>query len=88
MLGWIGSIAFAVCGAPLVYSCIRQKSAKSVNPVFLILWTVGEVCYIIQVCTDYGFVIWMMFNYLLNSVFIVIILYYKVRYSELSNKHG
>ncbi|KKN46360.1 hypothetical protein LCGC14_0673880 [marine sediment metagenome] len=78
MLGWIGSIAFAICGAPLAWSCYVNKHANNVNSVFLALWIIGEVCYIIQVLVDYGFVPWMMFNYLLNVFFIVVVLYYKV----------
>ena len=74
-----GSISFAICGLPLVWTCIVNKHAKDVNNIFLILWSIGEVCYIVQVLVDYGFVIWMMFNYLLNIIFIVIILFYKAR---------
>lgn len=79
MLGWIGSVAFAICGLPLVWQCVERGNAKGVNNVFLILWSIGEVCYVIQVIADYGFVPWMLFNYLLNIVFIVTILYYKVK---------
>lgn len=79
MLGWVGSIAFAVCGLPLVISCVRQGHARDVNNAFLILWSIGEVCYIIQVIADFGFVMWLLFNYLMNAAFIVVILYFKVK---------
>ena len=47
--------------------------------MFLFLWLLGEVCYVIQVLIDFGWVVWMMFNYLLNIIFIMIVLYYKAK---------
>ncbi len=72
-------MAFAVCGLPLVWQCVVNRSAKDVNSVFLALWSIGEVCYVVQVMVDYGFVPWMMFNYLMNILFIAVILYFKVK---------
>ena len=76
LIGWMGSICFAFCGAPQAIKCIQQKHAKGVSGLFLSLWLMGEVCYIIAVLTEFGFVIWMMFNYLLNLIWISVIFYY------------
>ena len=66
IVGWIGTFCFAFCGVPLAIQCVRQGHAKSLSPCFLVLWTVGEFCYVAAVLHDFGWVGWMMFNYLLN----------------------
>lgn len=76
-IGWIGSICFALCGVPQAWQCFRAKNADGLSSLFLALWLVGEICYIVSVWARFGWVDWMMFNYVANIFCIIVILYYK-----------
>ncbi len=76
-IGWIGSICFALCGVPQAWRCFRAGHAEGLSWLFLLLWLVGELCYIISVLASFGWVAWMMFNYVANILCILVILYYK-----------
>ncbi len=78
-VGWVGSIAFALCGLPQAWECYKHGSAKGISPLFIALWFIGEICYVISVLMKFGWVSWMMFNYLANLFSIVIIVFYLVR---------
>ncbi len=78
-IGWVGSVAFAICGIPQAWECIRNKSARGISPLFIALWLLGEICYIISVLMKFGWVSWMMFNYLCNIVSISVIVYYLLK---------
>ncbi len=78
-IGWIGSAAFAVCGLPQAWNCFKSKTAKGISPAFIVLWFVGEVCYIAGVLMKFGWVNWMMFNYITNIISIAVISWYMVR---------
>lgn len=77
IIGWIGAIAFAVCGAPQAWQSYKTKTAEGVSSLFLYLWLIGEIATIIYVIPKGHLPL--LFNYLANLVFISIILYYKVR---------
>ena len=79
VIGWAGSIAFAVCGLPQAWECIKTKSAKGISAGFIGLWFLGEVCYVASILMKYGWVNWMMFNYLCNILSILIISYYALQ---------
>ena len=46
------------------------------NPIFLWLWFVGEICYIVGVISQFGFVAWMLTNYIFNLVLVSIMIRY------------
>ena len=75
-IGWIGSIAFAICGIPQAWDCYKNRTARGINPLFVALWLVGEVCYVASVLMKFGWVNWMMFNYMANIFSIIVIIYY------------
>ena len=75
-IGGIGSIAFAICGFPQAWDCYKNKTARGINPLFVALWLVGEVCYVASVLMKFGWVNWMMFNYMANIFSIIVIIYY------------
>ena len=75
-IGWTGSIAFAICGIPQAWECYKNGSARGINPFFIILWLIGEVCYVASVLMKFGWVNWMMFNYIVNIFSITVIIYY------------
>jgi uncharacterized protein with PQ loop repeat len=79
IIGWIGSIAFAVCGVPQAWECHKNKSAQGINRLFIALWLTGEVCYVVSVLMKFGWVHWMMFNYTANIFSITVIIYYLIR---------
>jgi uncharacterized protein with PQ loop repeat len=79
LIGWIGSVAFAICGIPQAWECFKNKSAKGISPVFVALWIIGEVCYVVSVLMKFGWVDWMMFNYIMNIFSIVVIVFYLVK---------
>ncbi|UCE71692.1 MAG: PQ-loop repeat-containing protein [Nitrospiraceae bacterium] len=76
ILGWIGSVAFAICGIPQAWECYKHKSAQGISPGFIALWLIGEICYVISVLMKFGWVHWMMFNYGANIISISVISYY------------
>ncbi len=78
LLGWIGSIGFALCGLPQVMQCIRQGHARGLSPWFLGLWLLGEICYVTAVLLEFGWVAWMMTNYVMNILWIVVMFRYLV----------
>lgn len=66
VLGWVGSVCFALCGAPQAAKCVWQGHARGLSLWFLGLWLAGEICYVAAVLTEFGWVAWMMVNYTLN----------------------
>ncbi len=78
-IGWVGSIAFAVCGLPQAWNCVKTRTAKGISAGFIALWFLGEVCYVVSILMKYGWVNWMMFNYISNIVSIVIISYFAIQ---------
>jgi uncharacterized protein with PQ loop repeat len=84
IIGWIGSVAFAICGIPQAWECYKNRSARGINPAFVGLWLTGEVCYVISVLVKFGWVSWMMFNYLANLFSIAIIVFYLMKGRKMS----
>jgi uncharacterized protein with PQ loop repeat len=84
LIGWIGSVAFAVCGIPPAWECYKNKSAKGINPTFIGLWLLGEVCYVISILMKFGWVNWMMFNYIANLLSIGVIIFYLLKDNKLT----
>lgn len=79
VIGWMGSAAFAICGLPQAWECYKHKTARGINPLFIGLWLIGEVCYVISVLLKFGWVSWMMFNYVANILSIMVITYYLLK---------
>jgi len=78
LIGWVGAVCFAMCGAPQAWLCWRQKHANGVSGGFLALWVVGEVCMlwysIIKIDSPQILV-----NYVFNIMCLLIILRYKLK---------
>ena len=79
VIGWIGSVAFAICGLPQAWECYKNKSAHGISPAFVGLWLIGEVSYVVSVLMKFGWVSWMMFNYVANLFSIAIIVFYLLK---------
>ena len=85
-IGWVGSIAFAFCGLPQAWECFKKRSAKGIHPVFVGLWLIGEVCYDVSVLMKFGWVNWMMFNYMANIFSIAVIIFYLMKDTRSAGK--
>ena len=73
---WLGSVCFALCGIEPAW--IAWKTKRSDLPwSLLVLWFFGELIYIINsfVIDSYA----MLFNYGINFICLIILIYYRVR---------
>lgn len=76
-LGTLGAICLALCAAPQTLKTIRTRSAGDLSWWFLGLWLLGEIAFLLYNILYIGNDIYLNVNYLLNIVFISIIIYYK-----------
>jgi uncharacterized protein with PQ loop repeat len=76
-IGWTGSILFAICGLPQAIECYRNKNANGLSWGFLLCWFFGELFTMIYIIPKMDMPL--LFNYSLNMVFLIIILYYKIK---------
>ena len=76
-LGWIGSMLFAFCGLPQAIHAFRHKNADGMTWSFLMMWLWGEVFTLIYISSKQD-VVPLLANYILNVIFLLIILWYKV----------
>jgi uncharacterized protein with PQ loop repeat len=75
-IGWIGSICLAFSAMPQAWQCYCQGHARGLSILTLCLWLVGEVCYIVATIGEFGMVPWLLTNYVMNLVFLSVILRY------------
>lgn len=78
LIGWIGSIMFALCGLPQAILCIQQGHSKGVSRAFLGMWLVGELCFIFFTLAKFGTIPQLLLNYLVNLVFVIVIGFYMI----------
>lgn len=76
-IGWLGSILFAICGLPQAIQSIKDGHSRGLNWFFLLAWFGGEVLTIAYVWPKADWPL--LFNYLTNLVFLLIMLRYKVK---------
>ncbi len=76
-IGWIGSICLAFSGMPQAIQCWKQGHAHGLSTLTMLLWFTGEVCYVIATLTQFGWVYWMLTNYLMNLACISVMLRYR-----------
>ena len=77
ILGWIGSICFAICGAEEAYKAYIFKRCD-IGWFMLITWQIGEILTLLAIISDapLGY---LLFNYGLNIAFISVMIHYKYR---------
>ena len=75
-IGWIGSLFLALSGMPQAFQCWRQGHARGLSLPTLLLWFIGEVCYVIATIGEFGMVAWLLTNYILNLMCISVMLKY------------
>jgi uncharacterized protein with PQ loop repeat len=77
LTGWVGSFLLAFCGLPQAASSWRNGNSLGVSWGLLIMWGLGEVFTLLYVLPKMETPL--IFNYLTNILFIVVISYYKLR---------
>ena len=73
--GIISSACFIACSIPQVFQCIRQGHGKGINPLFMIIWIIGEFFLMVYAIYLHWNLI-LFFNALGNAVLISVILRY------------
>jgi uncharacterized protein with PQ loop repeat len=77
IIGWIGSILFAICGLPQAIECYKAGHSRGLSWAVLLCWFFGEIFTIIYVFPKMDLPL--LFNYVLNMVFLIVMLYYKIK---------
>ena len=76
ILGWIGSILLAVCGAPQAWQSYKEKNSDGISWAFLLLWGFGEIF-----CLGYVYDkldLPLLMNYAINILIVGVMVYYKI----------
>lgn len=76
IVGWLGSVLLAVCGAPQALKSIRDGHSRGMSSSFLMFWLGGELCYLYSTAAKFGLVSWLVFNYVGNIIFVLVIIYF------------
>lgn len=77
VFGWIGSICFAISGAPQALLSYKQGHSRGIANGLLVLWLVGELGSLVYALSLANWVF--VLNYAGNLAFLSVILYYKLR---------
>jgi len=75
LIGWIGGLLMAFCAAPEVYKTLKEGKC-TVGWGLLGMWGIGEIC-LLTFEFAHTPTLQRTMNYLLNIVFISILVYYK-----------
>jgi uncharacterized protein with PQ loop repeat len=76
-LGWIGSILLAFCGLPQAIESYKTKCSDGLTWGFLFMWLSGEILTFLYVLPKLDLPL--IFNYSANIIFLIIIVYYKIK---------
>lgn len=76
-VGWVGQLCFAICALPQAIQAYKDGHSNGVNPLFLLLWLVGEVLSLIYVGIAYSDAKPIIANYIVNLSLLSVILYFK-----------
>lgn len=76
LIGWIGSICFAVSAAPQALKSVQDGHSEGIAVGMLILWFIGEICSLVYVWPKKH--VPLIANYTLNFIFLVVIIWFKI----------
>lgn len=76
-IGWIGSLLLAFCGLPQAWESWKTKSSAGLTWGFIGMWFMGELCTFAYIIPKMDWPL--LFNYSANIIFLIIIIYYKIR---------
>lgn len=77
LLAWTGSILLACCGLPELLATIKNGRC-SLSWGFLLMWLFGEIFTLVPVFSN-KLGAFLLFNYSLNTVVILILVWFKLR---------
>jgi len=77
ILGWLAALCFGLSPLFQVIKCYKEKHATGVSLGLLIMWTLGEIFSILYILPKGHLPL--LANYTINMIFIVIIIYYKIK---------
>ncbi len=78
MLGWVGAVFFAFCAVPQVIRTFKDGHARNLSALFLGMWLCGAVLCSGGTLLDVGVVPWLLFNYVLSLLCVLVLLRYKL----------
>lgn len=76
IFGWLGSFLLAFCGLPQAINCFMKKSSEGITWGLIIMWFFGEIFTLLYVLPKLDAPL--LFNYISNIIFLVIIAFYKI----------
>ena len=79
IIGWTASILFSICGLPQAYQSVKSGNSHGISSMFLYLWLAGEILMQVYVIYKHSLDMPLLVNYWINTFFVLIILYYKIR---------
>ncbi len=86
IVGWMGSILFAICALPQVIHTFKTKKVDDLNEFFIWLWFLGEVFtlwyIIIDDITNQVYHVPLYFNYTFNLIMLFYLIYAKYSYNS------
>jgi uncharacterized protein with PQ loop repeat len=78
ILGWIGSLFFAICGVPQAYMSYKNKNSDGMSWLFLIFWSLGNIfTFAYVILTEQ---IPLIANYMFNFLILLVIIRYKIKW--------
>ena len=77
MIGYMGAILLAICALPQAIMSIKNGHSNGLSYVFLWCWYLGELLLLQHVMATLGTDGPLFWNYLINSLLLSIIVYYK-----------
>ncbi|WP_372642227.1 PQ-loop domain-containing transporter [Ancylomarina sp.] len=86
IIGWMGSILFAICALPQAIHTFKTRKVDDLNELFIWLWFSGEVFtlwyIIIDDITNQIYHIPLYFNYVFNLILLFYLIYAKYSYNS------
>lgn len=76
LISYLGSLCLAFCGLPEVIRSIKNKKCD-IGWGMILMWQLGEIMLLIYVIDRKEHAL--MINYLVNSILVSVLFYYKVR---------
>jgi MtN3 and saliva related transmembrane protein len=77
VIGWVGATLLSLSALPQSWKSFKTKSSEGLSMTFLTMWLVGEVMCLIYVLPKHDMPL--VTNYILNLVFLGVILRYKTK---------
>jgi uncharacterized protein with PQ loop repeat len=86
IIGWMGSILFAVCALPQALHTFKTQKVDDLNELFIWLWFLGEIFTLWYIIVDdianHNYHIPLYFNYVFNLILLFYLIYAKYRFNS------